>query len=336
MFSKSKFSAEELGQLRRRTEEVAELFEEGHGDRCLFLQRDRGHHCITFSFDCEDTPEVEGVDRYLAENYECIPSGMVRVNSTEEAYGFLIRVEERAKDPHPINYQNILKAASHLVYGAIAGEIGKFTDDYSIDLPAEADGIPYWLEDTGLEDAEVITVVNDLPGYGNFCGVTAPKDNVASLMVLAYHDRGEAEEELAYYLENAKIPEGSLEELLFEQLFCTHYNCAYIQYALAATLWLLPVPENLEYLEIVLDGENFKDFYDDVPERRYVQGREDEDGRYYPGKFVADEISPREEAVTAWLDAVRDEIEQITYQDDHDEYLEEWLRLNEVLPTLTV
>jgi len=243
-------------------------------------------------FEVPGMPKVEGADRYLAIHYMTGPKlpGVAKFDTVEEALDFLDKFEKA-----DVDYEKVLEFAEWVYRDGWRDAISAYVEDAD-ELPAEADEKPYWLEMPDFEDAELVTTVNSSTLYGSHGDIARPEESAILVKILA-DVGGESHVEMAYLLEALETEEGSLEEYLALQLVCNDGVYAFVRRDLMAAVWLLPVPENLKYLRVAVESEDFKSYYDD-------------DG-YGPG-------NERKEAIEDWLKAVEEEIDDWRGYDEED------------------
>ena len=209
--------------------------------------------CAVFRFDCGDEPEVDPTSAYLAQNYgvgNAVP-GCVKFYDYYKAMEFLTLVELYARESRPINYEAVLKAVQMIHYDTWASAVYTFAEEWTVDLPVEAKGAPYWMEDLNrlFYGAELTTTVGESNAYGYAGDIVQPEDE-AAILIATLFDSSEGEVELAPILETCGIEDDSLEESLLRQLVCTNdTEYAYVRYDLMAAVWLNAVPENRGFLD---------------------------------------------------------------------------------------
>jgi len=278
--------------LQVRVDGIRNKLPEGYD---VYLERTEPE--IVLGFEVPGIPKVESTEaRYLAIHYMTGPKmpGVAKFNTVEEAFDFLDKFEQANAD-----YEKVLRFAGQIHVDGWRDAIYAYAEDAD-ELPAEADEKPYWVEMPDLEDAELVTTVNASTLYGSYSDIAQP-DGAAILVKILADVGGESEIELAYLLEALEIEEDSLEEYLALQLVCHFNGYAYVRRDLMAAVWLLPVPENLKYLGVAVESEDFKNYYD---EDAYV--------------YNAENINERRNAIEDWLYAVREEADNWRGYDEED------------------
>lgn len=296
------FAQEDLQTLRERAAAInGTLPEDWH----VHYER-AGWSGIYFAFDFGDLPDVDPVSNYLDAHYDVNMShvpGRVELKSVEAAHNFLDRVEAQ----EPVNYAKVLKCANNTYWeGLREAQYTWVEDDADPELDEiESDGTSYWMEELNVFNF-MVTTITWARGYSGW--TPTPKDDPFALQIYSHFDDGESEVDMEWILKNAKIEEGSLEELLVDNLLVTRHDYghyAYIDYALAASVWLSTEPENLgEFPEAL---ESIKETYQD---RDYKVGT----GWY----------NPREQAAREWLLAVQEKIAQEPNEMNREDYLTEF------------
>ena len=251
---------------------------------------------IVMTFAVPGMPDVEGATRYLAINYISGPKmpGVAKFDTTGEAFDFLDKFEEA-----DVDYEKVLEFGRMVHEQGWQDTIYIYVGEWVDKLPAEADGKPHWMEMSDLDDAELVTTIDASTLYGSHGDIARPKDENAILVrILADDIGGESCIEMAYPLEALGIEEGSLEEFLAFQLVCNDGRFAFVRRDLIGAIWLTAVPENLECLEIAVESEDFK--------------------RYYDGHSPSSECK---EAIQDWIKATAREISVWHYTDEElDEF----------------
>ena len=278
----SKFDKTQVASLKQRTMELQECLPDSWW---LDLSRVSGHTAV-FTFDFPGVPEVGAKDKYLNMHYVMASSvpGQVICESIEEADRFLDLVEQQ--DNKPIEYEKVLQFGGMVHYHGWVDAIYAFVEDTD-ELPAEADGAPYWVELPEFDGAELITTVGSSSVHGSHHDIVQPDDETALLIEIVADVGGEREVELAQELEAVGIEEDTLEEFLALQLVCHDERYGYVRYDLMGAIWLASVPENEEFLEAAIERRDFLDYY------------KEEDGNYANGTY--EKYSPREEAIKNWM-----------------------------------
>jgi len=277
--------------LQARVDEIRNRLPDGYDIQLVSIKPE-----IVLTFMVPRMPEIEGASRYLAINYITGPRlpGIAKFDTAEEAFDFLDKFEKADAD-----YEKVLEFAKAIHEQGWQDAIYVYVGEWVDKLPAEGDGKPYWVEMSGFEGAELVTTVDASTLYGSYGDIAQPQDKNAILVkILADDIGGESEIEMAHLLEALEIEEDSLEEYLALQLVCHDERDAFVRRDLIGAIWLLAVPENLQFLEAAMESEDFQGYYDQV---------------LYSYKHGT--INERKEAIERWLMAVEKEIEDWTNED---------------------
>lgn len=213
------------------------------------------------------------METYLCTHYSVAPTmtqGIVRVEESENASFLALdaqcpapRWDKIAEVVNSITEEGLRYAASSVISET----------DWS-DLPVEGEP-EYWLrERKPWGEALLVAVLDSFEGHQSISGLSVPAEK--GCVMCDWHSKdGEQEVQVDREPFDDTDPLTELEWfLVFQQLVHREQKYAFVRYQLAATIWLRPDWENLQYLPGALASESSKEYYrltEDDPVPAFLQ-----------------------------------------------------------------
>lgn len=280
--------------------------------------------------------ELCSEERYFALKYKTCPTmplGIVSCDNEEEELFFLYALRDRLKEGKEVDWEKAQEIAEALYPQALKEVAYSYTDDGDDEFPWEGN-IPYWMTDSwmteGYNPDTLRMTINFCPRY-SFSSeyLHRPTDNNWLLVKSEVNCDEECQSDI---MDSLNVLD-ELERILVQQTVVlvggesfaddTEENesrYAAFQYATHSAYWLLPSPENLEFL-----ADFSKDkYYDDLGSEKYRSSEK----MQFSEEFEPEAVF--KQAAITWMKAVAVQLrkrEEYSYSD----WKKEWRKAIKVI-----